>query len=311
MLLRQVRLEGLFRTWLTTGGDAVQRQIRSKLDWKAAHAPSHLSYLAGYAERLIADLSPEADGVHRPTDREWLDRTEWLRRAIDWRMRRQPAPSEPDPAQATSQDGEPSTSDSPGAGPVPSLTIVDRTGHTAEIFQTRDGRNIFSHGNTSARRSLAGITGIMLHQTAFFTNSVERMDTVIANYAVMPDGTVLKLRDETMRLNSIGTNEHAIDIEFVGNYPSAAAIARSGDGGLPTPPPVQIAAGRALVQHLQTAHGLSHIHAHAQFTRKNCPGPQLWFNVGEWAVANLGMSPASGNEVPDSWRQPSLALGAP
>lgn len=172
------------------------------------------------------------------------------------------------------------------------MQIIDRRTNTAAVTQTLDSRNIMSGGNAAARRDTDAITGIMLHQTSFMTRDVERMNSVIANYGVMPDGRVLFLRDPGMALNSIGTDQRAIDIELVGEYPGTNDIRRATRRGdeVPHPPLVQIRAGRALVKYLQSEHGLTRIMTHVQWRAKNCCGPHFWYNVGDWAIRNLGLT---------------------
>jgi hypothetical protein len=73
----------------------------------------------------------------------------------------------------------------------------------------------------------------------------------------------------------------------------------------------QIAAGRKLVNHLVKTIGLTHILAHRQAwpTRENCPGPDIWYQVGQWAIETLGLNDGgpgfkigSGNPIPNEWR---------
>jgi hypothetical protein len=168
------------------------------------------------------------------------------------------------------------------------MQIIDRTSNTATVLRTRDGRNIHSGGNPRARRRTDIIDAIILHHTGFVSGRVERFDYIIANYAVMQDGRVLRLRDLEVALNSVATHQHAIDIEFEGDYASARDIRRGRSSALP--PVAQLSAGRELVRHLQQRHGVRYIFAHSQFTNKNCPGPHIWYNVGEWAVRNAGFA---------------------
>lgn len=176
------------------------------------------------------------------------------------------------------------------------MQVIDRTEQTASTLTTRNGRNIYSRGDSMARRRVGSINAIMLHQTAFESSHVERYDAVIANYVVLQSGLVVKVRNHEDKLNSIGTNQHAIDIEFVGNYPNERLIRRAQRRGieLPAPPRAQIQAGRALIAHLKNHSGLgiTHLLTHAQFTAKNCCGPQLWANLSE--LQNLSF--ARGNQ---------------
>jgi N-acetylmuramoyl-L-alanine amidase-like protein len=175
---------------------------------------------------------------------------------------------------------------------------IDRTTETATVLRTRDGRNIYSHGNPRARRSVSAIDAVILHQTTFVSAEVGRFDYVIANYVVMQDGTVLKLRDPASALNSVGTDQRAIDIEFVGNYPTAGSV----------PPSAQILAGRELVDQLRARHHVGRIFAHAHFRAKNCPGPRLWYNVGEWFLGRGLVADRAVRAVPRDWTDGSLAI---
>jgi hypothetical protein len=185
------------------------------------------------------------------------------------------------------------------------MRLIDRTAETAATVQTRNGRNIYSHGNASARRDVGSIHSIILHQTAFVSSSVARFDFVIANYVVMQNGDVLFVRPLSAALNSIGTNQHAIDIEFVGNYPSAGP---RGVGAGPAPGAIQLTAGRELVSYLRANHAIHSIFGHIQFTVKNCPGPHIWYNVGEWAIRNGMTRSGRGRPIPTEWQSPSLAV---
>ena len=47
--------------------------------------------------------------------------------------------------------------------------------------------------------------------------------------------------------------------------------------------------------------------------RSNCPGPDVWYGVGEWGLTNLQLSDggkgyklADGDPIPDSWRKPRV-----
>jgi hypothetical protein len=67
--------------------------------------------------------------------------------------------------------------------------------------------------------------------------------------------------------------------------------------------------------HLQEHYGISFVFTHRQGEllrrRGNCPGPEIWYHVGQWAVDELGMSDGGrgfkerrGTAIPDSWRRP-------
>jgi hypothetical protein len=57
---------------------------------------------------------------------------------------------------------------------------------------------------------------------------------------------------------------------------------------------------------------LTHVLAHRQSsaTRENDPGPDIWSQVGQWAVDTLGLKDGgpgfkigSGNPIPEAWRK--------
>ena len=71
----------------------------------------------------------------------------------------------------------------------------------------------------------------------------------------------------------------------------------------------------ALIRYLRDTYGISFVFAHRQGetenARGNCPGPDIWYNVGEWAVRELAMDDGgkgykegNGSPIPDSWRRP-------
>lgn len=182
------------------------------------------------------------------------------------------------------------------------MILIDRTAETATILETQDGRYIHSGGNPHARRSVDRINAVILHHTTFASPNLSRFDRIIANYVVLQDGRVLRLRDESVALNSIGSNHRGIDVEFEGLYPAAASA---------PPPAAQICAGRELVVHLRSRFRLTRIYAHAQLTPKLCPGPHIWYNVGLWGVRNgLQTSPLP-HQYASTWTDPSLAVATP
>jgi hypothetical protein len=79
----------------------------------------------------------------------------------------------------------------------------------------------------------------------------------------------------------------------------------------------QVNGGCILLKYLQETYGISFIFAHRQGEnpndRGNCPGPDVWYCLGEWAKHNLGMSDggpgyteSNGGAIPDSWRKPRV-----
>ena len=185
------------------------------------------------------------------------------------------------------------------------MHIIDRTAYSAVITETRNGRRILGRGGTS--QAISQLRGVFLHQTDFFNPNHGRYDHIITHFAVLRTGDVLKIREPTVALNSV-SNGRAVDVEFEGSYPSMDQIRRlrRADVSIPHPTVAQVLAGRALIQHLRDSLGLVHVWAHRQASRMQrdrCPGPHLWYNVGEWALDELGLNSGGlGQSVPLEWR---------
>jgi hypothetical protein len=170
-------------------------------------------------------------------------------------------------------------------------------------------------------RPSAAIDAIVLHQMSFNRgNDPDRYKTVKAHFAVLPNGQALQLHPADVYLAaSSAFNDAAIAIEFAGNFRSDRGKWWS-EKGAPQKDVLgraQIFGGRDLVTHLQATYGLSFIFAHRQGEepnrRGNCPGPEIWYQIGEWAIRELGMSDGGrgyregkGGAIPDSWRRPHL-----
>ncbi len=186
------------------------------------------------------------------------------------------------------------------------MEIIDRTAETAGTTRTRNDppKQIYSRHD---RQSLDQVRGAFLHQTYFFNPNPSRYDHTIAHFVILRRGDVLQVRPLTAGLNSV-SNGRAVDIEFEGRYPSLRQIRhlRRTDAPVPHPTLPQLLAGRALLRHLRDTQGIAHVWGHRQASRMerdNCPGPQLWYNVGEWAVRNLGLTSTGLREsIPVAWR---------
>lgn len=149
------------------------------------------------------------------------------------------------------------------------------------------------------------IRAIVLHQTAgraFLGSDLppedrdaeirsrHRVDRITAHFVVLQDGVVLYTHDIRYTLNDAG-GRRGIDIEFAGRFSHTLE---------PRPPrlsPLAIRAGRKLVKQLvRQLPGITHIHPHGQVQRggagklHSCPGPDVWMNVGEWAVTELKLT---------------------
>lgn len=88
---------------------------------------------------------------------------------------------------------------------------------------------------------------------------------------------------------------------------------RSPTEELPTPPFEQIRKAQDLVAWLKRQHGLSEMLTHWHFRSKNCCGPHLWCNVGEWAIENLGFTSTRGDyrRVRRYWGRPAFEIDSP
>jgi len=158
----------------------------------------------------------------------------------------------------------------------------------------------------------------VLHQTSFSRGSApDNYLTVHAHFVVLPEGTIVQLHPiETYLVASSAFNDDAISVEVVGNFPDERGhYWKPGEYGRSVLSPQQIDGGCDLVRYLRDTYGVSFIFAHRQGevedSRGNCPGPDVWYNIGQWAVNELGLSDGGkgykegkGSPIPDSWRRP-------
>ena len=166
------------------------------------------------------------------------------------------------------------------------------------------------------RRRPADITAIVLHQTTGHTflsglparrlrehkEAFHTVDQIRANFVILLDGTVFYTHDVEQRVDSVGgLAGPGIDVEFACDLPF--------DLEPPSDParrltPAAICAGRDLILALRSRLSSIHsIHPHGQVQMANmdgqrcggttgvtcgkfdsCPGPDIWVNVGRWAV---------------------------
>ncbi len=122
--------------------------------------------------------------------------------------------------------------------------------------------------------------------------SYHRIDEVIAHFVICQDGSIVYTHDIQYVLNCAGGGK-GIDIEFAGNFSMSNRLSVSA-----------IRSGRALISQLKykILNNLSFIHPHGQVQqgvhggRGNggkfdiCSGPDVWVNVGQWAVENLQLT---------------------
>ena len=217
--------------------------------------------------------------------------------------------------------------------------LTGKTGGVMKDFGTPIGKVLIRR----AKRELRMVDAVVLHQTGFNRgNSSDDYLKTNAHFVVLPDGKLLQLHPVDVELwASNAFNDVGIAIEFVGNFPNSQGSywidpeekiqTRS------TVTPRQITGGRELVTQLKKTYALDFVFAHRQGyvsnarmagldryrselrqgsvaskqtnQRSNCPGPDIWFNVGEWAISNLGLSDggkgyvlADGDPIPSPWR---------
>jgi hypothetical protein len=234
--------------------------------------------------------------------------------------------------------------------------VTDRTPHTGSI--ERSGQRNPETGEPipvfRGRRSrpLAGIDSIVLHQTGFWQSArgddLSAYDRMIAHFVLLPNGTVLQLRELEARLNSASL-DYGVDIEVVGCFNDdsfdcetyrrlrAAGFERPRGCSLHAmthcqgelPSLAQIESGRRLIGALAELEAIPdrirYILAHRQITgmgRGNCPGPHLWYNLGHWAETRMTPRRLSSSRrsrdrpIPPTWQDgrfalpPSCTLGA-
>lgn len=228
--------------------------------------------------------------------------------------------------------------------------FIDRTAHTRSIIESRQEgstqgtfKSIFATRGSQAR-SLSDLDTIVLHQTGYWQsikgNDITAYDYTIAHFVVLPNGGVLQVRDLETRLNNVAPT-HGIHIEIVGCFNSDSfdcdfyrknlARGRVGTGGYVSsamrsraevPHMVQIRSCHrlvaALVSHDPIMGQVNCILAHRQLTtfgggRANCPGPHIWYNVGEWARRewHLSTNCHRAQSIPASWQNSRFVLPLP
>lgn len=168
-------------------------------------------------------------------------------------------------------------------------------------------------------RSLSDVDSLVLHATA------GRQDKPIKDYwdlsvhfFILADGTIHQNHDENIRCHgSSGFNKRSVAVEFVGFFKKG--YKRDGtekwDQGKEAfrvrPTTQQIESGRNLVRYLKKAIGIKYVLAHSQAANKTCPGPEIWYNVGEWAIKsklvedgrNITAKNSPGKPIPSDYQK--------
>lgn len=187
----------------------------------------------------------------------------------------------------------------------PGLDLVDLRGKAPADYIVRE-------------RPAEEVTTIVLHQTGFggWKPDNPNWAKIKSHFVVRRDGKVQVNFDPTKRLRygSNKANAHGITIEHEGNYPSADGKYWEGDKFgeyVLAEAPAQVAASRRLVELLSERYPIENINAHRQWDagKTNCPGPDLWRAVGEYAVHQLGLTDGGpgwhaegGLAIPETWR---------
>lgn len=217
-----------------------------------------------------------------------------------------------------------------GAGVVGLLALSKKSsggGGEAIIDRRSKARLTPKAKRSTTTRPAEQVMGLTLHQMGFDRgNEPAKYNAVTAHYIVLRDGKVYQLHDHTERLPaSSGLNKGTVSVEFAGNLPARAratdkaAFFKPDKYGMDQLTPEQVAGGRALVKHLVDTSNITHIYAHRQGGRKreNCPGPDVWREIGAWAVQQYGLQfegPGwtefysdkynTGLPIPEAWWQP-------
>jgi hypothetical protein len=179
--------------------------------------------------------------------------------------------------------------------------ILDMTAKTPRGYRVRN-------------RMSVQIDTAVLHQTSFSRGNLpDNYLSVHAHFVVLPDGSIAQLHPvEAYLVASSAFNEDAISVEVVGNFPDERGHYWEGAKyGRSLLSQQQIDGGCDLLRCLKETNGISFVFAHRQGEaadlRGNCPGPDVWYNMGEWAVRELGMDDGgkgykegNGSPIPDS-----------
>lgn len=192
--------------------------------------------------------------------------------------------------------------------PFAHMLITDLTGKSPKEYRIRT-------------RPLSEIRAVVLHQVGFDTweESSPSWARIKAHLVVLQSGAVLQLHPITARMRwgcGPNGNRTSINVELAGNYP--LSYNRAGKPRYWKPDkfgrstlsdsPAQVEAARALLASLaEQVPGLE-VGAHRQLEKlkSGCCGPDIWSEVGQYAVDHLGMPemPTNGGlDIPDDWRE--------
>jgi hypothetical protein len=180
--------------------------------------------------------------------------------------------------------------------------IVDQTG-------------ISDHSYRGKKRDVATLTAAVLHQMGFHRgNDGKKYKNVKAHFVVLPNGTIVQNHPIDYYLPaSNGISALSVAIEFAGNFKSVRnKWDYSNTSAEHVPSQAQYASGRCLLYYLRMKMPkFTHVLAHRQSggQRQNDPGPEIWCNVGEWALRYMGLKDGGpgfkvgdGRTIDPKWR---------
>ena len=181
------------------------------------------------------------------------------------------------------------------AGRRPVLRQPPRRGYDVRTSQLR-ARDL-----TTIRRVILHQTGEMPAGPTVFPNpdfreDNHRLDVVIAHFVIRDTGEVLYTHDIQLILNGTAGLRDSVEIEFHGSFNSRSGRRNLNEQRVADQDdrvsPIQILAARNLLKWLANFSGaaISSIHPPQQYSptsRPNCPGPDIWVNVGEWAISEF------------------------
>jgi len=246
-----------------------------------------------------------------------------------------PSDAPPDAAGAPDADAAPDAPPADGAAPAGEFEmegflgdffgrvgsgISDAVGRITDALGDAGIIDLTAKSDKSLRKGTRDpkkIKQLVLHQMACCfkpADPLKRFLTITAHFAITADGRILQLHPiEQLLWASNGFNGSSVAVEFAGNFPDSKGRWWEGDKyGRDRPTQAQFEAGRRLIRHLVKTIGLTQVVAHRQSSasRENDPGPEVWRNVGQWAVDTLGLSDGGpgfklpgGNPIPDDWRK--------
>ncbi|MEX1365188.1 MAG: N-acetylmuramoyl-L-alanine amidase [Nannocystaceae bacterium] len=187
------------------------------------------------------------------------------------------------------------------------------------IVDRRDRARLSSEAAEHAStRAVGDVYALVLHQMGFSRGSDPAdYDGVTAHYLVLPDGGVYWLHDHATRLPAAGgLNAGGVSVEMAGNLPSRARSTdpahfwRPDRHGMDQLTDAQVLAGRRLIEEFVRQGWLTHVLAHRQGgpNRQNDPGPDVWRELGAWAVRRFGLqwggdgfAVNQGEPIPGHW----------